>query len=133
MVLTAAHLKHFSCVIDDLVGRQNSKIPGHKFNNWSQTVHGCTHGNSGKSQLCNRCVNDASGTKLIKHALRSLVSTVVFGNLFAHQENALITAHFLAHSLSNGFSKLYFAHESVIYNRSAKISHWEMEQNRNFK
>ena len=54
--------------------------------------------------LGNWRINHAFGAELIEHALRDLISALIFGHLFTHEVDCLIRAHLLGHGFANGFA-----------------------------
>jgi hypothetical protein len=50
-----------------------------------------TYANGGKAKLSDRCVDNSFVAELLPQAARYLVRTVVFGNLFAHDEDIRIS------------------------------------------
>ena len=91
----------FWCVVDDLVGLDETEGPTHELDNWEKAVHGRAHTKAGKACLTDRGVDDASGTKLIHHPL----AYFVIADLFAHEKDAVIARHFFCHGFTQRFAK----------------------------
>ena len=81
-ILTVAHAIDFSCRVDYLVDGNERKVEGHEFANRAQTVHGCTHGDTGKTQFGDGGIDDPFFTKFCQHALAYFICTIVFCHFF---------------------------------------------------
>src|SRR5690606_2580215 len=108
--LSGTHGKHFCCSVNNLVKRQNGKIPGHKFDDRPGAVHGSTYAYARKSEFCNRSVYHPSGTKLGQHTLTYFISAIIFSHFFSHQENRFIPSHLFTHGFPQCFAKSYLSH-----------------------
>ncbi len=54
--------------------------------------------------LGDRRVDDPAGAEAGEHPLADLVGAVVLGDLFAHEEDAVVALHLLGHRLVQGFA-----------------------------
>lgn len=54
--------------------------------------------------LGDRRIDDTARTELLQEALCDLVGATVLGNFLAHDENALVSAHFFRHGIAKRFA-----------------------------
>jgi len=66
--------------------------------------HGRTDPNAGKAMLGNRRVDHASRSEFIEETLADFIGTLIFSDLLAHEEDAIISAHFLGHGIAKRFA-----------------------------
>src|SRR5262249_23000415 len=98
--LPATHGQHFGGGVKDLIQRQYSEVPGHKFNHRTQAVLSSINSDCSKSKFSNRRIDNAFWTKLIQHSLAHFISTIVFGYFLSHKEYPFITAKLLLQGFS---------------------------------
>ena len=94
--LPAGHIPHRRCVVDDLVRGEDREIPSHELDNGPQASHRRTDPDGRKTKFGDRSINDTLIAKLLPQSARHFVGTVVFGNLFAHDENVFVSDYFFS-------------------------------------
>ena len=93
-----------------MVHRLQGKVEGHKFDNRAQPRHCRTNRNTGKPKLGNWRVDNPLGAKFVQHSLRYLISALIFANLFTHQVNRVVAAHFLGHAFAQSLAHGHLLH-----------------------
>ena len=106
MELSATHIHDFGSRINHLVNSNQGKVEGHEFNNRSETNHSRANANSGKAKFSNRRIYNALRTKFLQHSFTYFIGAIIFGYLFSHQENILVTKHFFTHGFAKCFAEL---------------------------
>jgi len=95
--VTSGHVVGLGTGVDNMVNSLEGKVPGHEFNHRAEASKTSTNSNSSETSFSNRSVNDTFVTISVPHTLRDLVGSVVLSNLFADEENFLVTLDFVAH------------------------------------
>src|SRR5438034_9387990 len=92
--LSTRHRVHIWGVVHDLVERDQRKAECHKLDNRPQPDHRRPHAKARESILADRSIDNTSRSEALEQALAYFVSAIVFGDLFAHEENVRITLQF---------------------------------------
>src|SRR5262245_32472344 len=85
--LAAGHVERLGCRVDDMVDRLHGKIEGHEFDDRLQTSEGRTHAKACETDFSDRRIDHSLCTELFKQTLTYFVGALIFGDLFAHQED----------------------------------------------
>ena len=88
--LPARHVIGLGGRIDDVVDRLHREVEGHELDDRPQPAHRRAGAEAGKAIFGDRRVDDALGAELLEQALRDLVGALIFGDLLAHHEHALV-------------------------------------------
>ena len=102
--LAARHVPHVGGVVDDLVDGDPGEAEGHELDDRAEAHHRGADADAGEAFLGDRRVDHAAGAELVEEALADLVGPVVLGDLFPHQEDAIVPLHLLGHRLIQGFA-----------------------------
>ncbi len=102
--LSAGHVERLRRRIDDLVDRLHGEVEGHEFDDRLQACERGTDAETGKAMLGDRRIDDAPRTEFLQQPLRHLVGALIFGDLFAHDEDLFVTPHFFGHGVAQGFA-----------------------------
>src|SRR5262245_36745823 len=108
--LAGGHLHHVRGVVYYLVERYQGKAKGHEFDYWAESNHRCADTESGKTAFADRCVEHPLRAELVEEPLTDFVGPVVFGNLFAQQENVRVALHLFIQRLVDGLAVADFSH-----------------------
>lgn len=102
--LAAGHIERLGGRVDDLVDRLHGEVERHELDDRAQTRHRRADADAGKAMFRDRRVDHAARTEFLQQALRDLVGALVFGDLFAHDEDVLIGAHLFGHRVAKRFA-----------------------------
>src|ERR1043166_7879355 len=94
--LSARHHEHVGRVVDHLIEGDEGKTERHKLDDRPQPDHRRANAQTGETVLANWCVDDALGTETVEQPGADLVSAVVFGHFFAHQEHVWVALQFFS-------------------------------------
>src|SRR5438132_11168581 len=92
--LAAAHRQHIGSVVHHLIKGDEQKTEGHEFDDWTQSNHGGTDTEPGKSIFRNWRVDDSLWAEAFEQALRHFVGAIVFRHFLAHEKNIRIPCQF---------------------------------------
>src|SRR5690606_5224294 len=102
--LSAGHIKRLGSRVHDLVDCLHGKVEGHELNDRTQTCKSSPYTYTGETMFGDRGIDNALGTEFVEKSLRYLVSALIFGNFFTHNENARVAAHFFGHRITKRFT-----------------------------
>ena len=91
-----------------MVNRLHPEVPGHELHNRLEAIHRRPDSEARKAVLRNRGVNHTLRAKLIQEALGDLVRALILGDLFPHQIDRVIGAHFLRHRITQRIAHRHF-------------------------
>ena len=101
--MPAGHIQGFGRRIDDLIHGLHGKVKRHEFHHRAQIHKRRPHGQTGKAMFRNGRINDAGRAKGIQQPLRDFIGPLIFRNLFPHNKDRIIAAHFFHHGIPQGF------------------------------
>ena len=64
-----------------------------EFDNWPQSAKGRANRNAREPMFGDRRVDDPFGPEFVQQPLTDLVSALIFGDLFTHQEDAVVAVY----------------------------------------
>ncbi len=100
----AAHLAKLRGVADDLVERDKGEVPRHELDDRTKPGHRRANADASKAGFRDRSIDHALFSEGREQALAHLVGALIVPNLFAHQEDALVSRHLLHHGFAKSFT-----------------------------
>ncbi len=119
MIAPSRHIVSLARVGYELVCCNKRKIPTHEFYNGSQARLSRSNSQPRKSVFRNRSVNDSLRAPLRQHPFGYFIGSVIFRNLFAHNEYARISSHFFIHCLAKRFPNFNKLHSHYPFSSGA--------------
>ncbi len=98
--LAARHIQRFRCRVDDLVDRLHGEVERHELDDRLQAGHRRTDADTGKTMLGDRRIDHAPRAEFLQQPLRHLVGALIFGDLFAHDEDVGVAPHLFRHGIA---------------------------------
>jgi hypothetical protein len=98
--LAAGHVVGLGGRIDDVVDRLHREVEGHELDDRAQAAHRRAGADAGKAIFGDRRVDHAARAELVEQALRDLVGALIFSDLLAHHEDAVVRSHLLCHGVA---------------------------------
>src|SRR5450631_3394183 len=92
---------HLRCHVDNLVKTAGNEINKLHFGDRAHPHQGCTHGGPNDRRLSHRRIDHTVRTEFFYQTSADLESSTVRTNIFAQQEDRLITTHLFANGLTN--------------------------------
>src|SRR2546427_1378573 len=102
--LPTRHVQHLGRGIDDLIERQQGKVPGHKLDHRSESTHSGAHANPRESELGDGRIDHALGTELLQQSAAHLVRALIDADFLTHQKHVGVALHLLAERLVQGIA-----------------------------
>lgn len=87
-----------------MINRLHGEVESHELNDRLQTGHGRADADAGKPMLGDRGIDNPLRSEFLQQALRDLIGTLIFGDLFAHDEDVLVSAHLFGHGIAQRFA-----------------------------
>ena len=83
------------------------EVKGHEFDDGLQAPESRTNAKAGEAVFGYRRIDYALGAELFQEALRNFLRTLVLGDFLTHEEDGVVIAHLLSHSIAKGFTDGY--------------------------
>ena len=101
-----------------MVNRLHGEIEGHELDDGPQARHRRADGHAREAMFGDRRIDDAARSEFLQQALGDLVGALIFGDLFAHDEDIAVAAHFFGHGVAQRFANGGHHHRRAGWNFS---------------
>ena len=100
------HVMSLAGVRDELVGRNEGKIPTHEFDDRFQPRLGSPDRQPGKTVFGNGGIDNSLRAPFCEHPFGHFVRAVIFGHFLADDEDPRVAGHLFVHGLAESFANL---------------------------
>ena len=83
-----------------MINGLHGEVESHELDDRPQAAHRRAGADAGKAIFGDRRVDHALVAELVEQALGDLVGALIFGDLLAHHEDAVVLAHLLGHGVA---------------------------------
>ena len=111
--LTAGHVAQFGGLVYDLVHCQGDEVAKHNIDNGARAGKRSTNAEADETRFCNGCVDDAIVAEFVVQTQEYFEYGACFANVFTHEKNCGVAAHFFGHGFFDGFAISHFTHRHV--------------------